>query len=155
MRNEKILLSESHYRGCTAADQSITPSPHSSAAHAYHAHPDNIAMQNLMFPPTVNCYLLSLDVFSKLLLLATSVNPGPAVDNQGGENRTMQKMYLLSGLWLGACRISALAGDVSSVGVGPALGHSHCPSSQLELGPFFYSPLGPGPGRGSGQHTRV
>ena len=85
------------------------------------------------------------------------MNPGPAVDNQGGENRTMQKMYLLSGLWLGACRISALAGDVSSVGVGPALGHSHCPSSQLELGPFFYSPLGPGPGpaRGSGQHTRV
>ena len=63
------------------------------------------------------------------------------MDNQGGENRTMQKMYLLSGLWLGACRISALAGDVSSVGVGPTLGHSHCPSSQLELGPFFYSPL--------------
>ena len=23
------------------------------------------------------------------------------MDNQGGENRTMQKMYLLSGLWLG------------------------------------------------------
>ena len=60
----------------------------------------------------------------------------------------MQKMYLLSGLWLGACRISALAGDVSSVGVGPTLGHSHCPSSQLELGPFFYSTLGPGPGPG-------
>ena len=155
MGNEKILLSESHYRGWTAADQSITPSPHSSAArlsrssrqHRYYA----------TFEVSTNCCLLSLDVFSKLLLLATSVNPGPAVDNQGGENRTMQKMYLLSGLWLGACRISALAGDVSSVGVGPPLGHSHCPSSQLELGPFFYSPLrpGPGPGRGSGQQTRV
>ena len=37
------------------------------------------------------------------------------------------------------------------------LGHSHCQTSQLELGPFSYSPLGPGlgPGRGSGQQTRV
>ena len=77
------------------------------------------------------------------------------MDTQGGENRTMQKMYLLSGLWLGPCKISARVGDVSTVGVGPPLGHSHCQTSQLELGPFSYSPLGPGPGLGGGRGNKL